>query len=100
MAGRNLAERVEVVEMRVGALEELPGRMAAVESQILELRTEMRGEFSAVHGEMREMEGRLRQEMRALNDETRAEMRVLHEEVLDRIAKIGEGAPTKRKQKR
>ena len=75
--------------MRVGALEELPARMAAVESQIVQLRTEMRGEFSAV-----------RQEMRELNSETRAEMRMLHEEVLDRIAKIGEGRPATRKRRR
>jgi VIT1/CCC1 family predicted Fe2+/Mn2+ transporter len=100
MAARNLAERVEVVEMRVGALEELPGRMAAVESQIVELRTELRGEFSAVRGEMREMEGRLREEMRALSGETRAQMRTLHEEVLDRVSRIGEGTPSKRKRKR
>jgi vacuolar-type H+-ATPase subunit H len=89
MAARNLAERVEVLEMRVGALEELPARMAAVESQIVQLRSEMRGEFSAV-----------RAEMRKLNEETRAEMRTLHEEVLDRIAKIGEGTPAPRKRRR
>jgi hypothetical protein len=89
MAARNLAERVEVVEMRVGALEALPARMAAVESQIVELRTEMRGEFSAV-----------RKEMRELIAETKAEMRTLHEEVLDRIAKIGEGLPATRKRRR
>jgi hypothetical protein len=65
MAVRNLTERVEVLEMKVGVLEELPARMSAVEAQIVQLRTEMRGEFSAV-----------RQEMRALNDETRAEIRI------------------------
>jgi vacuolar-type H+-ATPase subunit H len=88
MAVRNLTERVEVLEMKVGSLEELPARMSAVESQIVQLRNEMRGEFSAV-----------RQEMRALNEETRSEMRMLHEEVLDRIAKIGEGrrAPKRRR---
>ena len=100
MASRNLTERAEVLEMKVEALEQLPARMSAVESQIVQLRTEMRGEFSAVRGEMREMEGRLRQEMRALNEETKAEMRTLHEEVLDRIAKIGEGGPAKPKRRR
>jgi vacuolar-type H+-ATPase subunit H len=89
MAARNLIERVEVVEMRVGALEELPARMAAVESQIVQLRTEMHSEFSAV-----------RKEMRELNSETRAEMRMLHEEVLDGFAKIGEGRPATRKRRR
>src|SRR5580765_1524656 len=64
MADRNLTERVEVLEVKMASLEELPARVTAVESQIVQLRTEMRGEFSAV-----------RQEMRALNDETRAEIR-------------------------
>jgi len=99
MASRNLTDRVEVLEMDVGTLKELPVRVLAVESQIVQLRTEMQGEFSAVRGELRDMEGRLRQEMRALNEETKAEMRMLHEEVLDRISKIGEGTSTKRKRK-
>ena len=89
MASRNLTERVEVLEMDVASLKEVPARMSAVESQIVQLRTEMRGEFSAV-----------RAEMRALNEETKAQMRTLHEEVLDRIAKIGEGRPATRKQRR
>jgi hypothetical protein len=77
MASRNLTERVEVLEMNVRLFEDLPARISAVEAQILQLRTEMRGEFSAVRLEMGEI---------------RAEMRMLHEEVLDRIAKIGEGS--------
>jgi vacuolar-type H+-ATPase subunit H len=89
MAVRNLTERVEVLEMNVGLLEELPARVSAVESQIVQLRSEMRGEFSAV-----------RQEMRALNEETRAEMRMLHEEVLGRISKINEGRRPSRRRKR
>src|SRR5262245_31310050 len=97
MAARNVTERVEVLEMRVGAMEELPARMAAVEAQIVQLRTEMRSEFSAVRQEMGQLGTTLRQEMRTLNDETRAEMRMLHEEVLDRISRLGEGASTKRK---
>ena len=70
MAIRNLTERVEVLEMKVGSLEELPARMSAVESQIVQLRSEMHGEFSAVRQEMRDLGGTLRQEMRALNEET------------------------------
>jgi len=45
------------------------------------------------------MEGRLGQEMRALNGETKAEMRMLHEEVLDRISKIGEGRPPRKRRR-
>jgi predicted phage gp36 major capsid-like protein len=111
MASRNLTERVEVLEMEVASLKEVPARMSAVESQIVQLRTEMRGEFSAVRAEMRAGHGELRAEMRAghdelraemraLNEETKAQMRTLHEEVLDRIAKIGEGRPATRKQRR
>jgi hypothetical protein len=109
MAGRHVTERVEVLEVKVALLEELPARVSAVESQIVQFRTEMGGEFSAMRQEMRELGATLRQEMRgleeglrremrALNDETRTEMRVLHEEVLDRISKIGEGVrPSRRK---
>jgi len=111
MAVRNLTGRVEVLEMKVGSLEELPARMSAVESQIVQLRFEMHGEFSAVRQEMRDLGGTLRQEMRALNEETRAEMRTLneetkaqlltlHEEVLDRISRMGEGRPAGRKRTR
>lgn len=111
MADRNLTERVEVLEVKVALLEELPARVSAVESQIVELRAEMGGEFSAVRLEMRKLGATLRQQMRALNDETRAEMRalneetkvemrMLHEEVLDRISKIGEGVRPSRRRKR
>jgi hypothetical protein len=82
MASRNLTERVEVLEMDASGLKEgisaLEGRMSNVEAQIVLLRTEMRGEFSAV----------------------RSEMRMLHEEVLDRIAKIGEGSRPPRRRRR
>ena len=85
----NLTARAEVLEMKVQALEHLPARMSDLESQLVQLRTKMRSEFSSV-----------RKEMRELNSETRAEMRTLHEEVLDRIAKIGEGTPSPRKRRR
>jgi hypothetical protein len=111
VANHNLTERVEVLEMKVGMLEELPARMSAVEAQIVQLRTEMRDGFSAVRqetrevggalrSEMQEQEGRLRQEMRALNEETRAEAKMLHEEVIDRISRIGEGGRSVRKRRR
>jgi uncharacterized coiled-coil DUF342 family protein len=111
MASRDLTERVEVLEMHVNELQELPARMSAVEAQIVQLRGEMRDEFSAVRSEMRALNDETRAEMRALNEETRSEMRalneqtksemrVLHEEVLDRIAKIGEGGRPVRKRPR
>jgi predicted nucleic acid-binding Zn-ribbon protein len=62
-----------------GRLTNVEGRLTNVEAEIVQLRTEMRDEFSA-----------LRQEMRAGDEETRYFMRILHEEVLARIAAIGE----------
>jgi hypothetical protein len=99
MASRNLTERVEVLEMKLGSLEELPVRVAAVESQIVQLRTEMRSECSAIRQEMRALNEEAKTEMRALNDDTKAQMRTLHEEVLDRIARIGEGNRRSRKRR-
>jgi len=97
MAERDLTERVEVLEMKVAALEELPARVTAVESQIVLLRDEMRGEFSAVRQEMRALNDETRAEMRALNEQTVTQMRVLHEDVIDRIAKLDEGRRPRRK---
>ena len=86
MAERSLTERVHILEQNVQGLETLPARMAAVEAQILQLREEMRDEFSAV-----------RAEIRAGDEETRVQMRVLHEEVIGRIAALSEGRPRRRK---
>ena len=75
-------------------LERLPERMTALASQIVQLRTEMRDESSAIRQEVRagdeETRRVLRAEMRAGDEETRTLMRVLHEDVVNRIALIGE----------
>ena len=76
MSARSSNERIEILEQKVGDLQSLPDRMTAVESQILQLRGEMRDGFSA---------------MREGDDETRRQMRLLHEEVLSRIALLQEG---------
>ena len=73
-------------------LEELPGRMDRLESQIVQLRTEMRDEFSAVRTEF----AAVRTEMRTGDEETRRYMRVLFEEYVGRMRVIGEPGPTKR----
>ena len=90
MPERSHAERIEILEKKVEPLELLPSRMTAiesrlgaVESQLLQLRAEMRAEFSAVRAE-------LRGEIKDGDEETRRYMRVLHEEVIDRIKTIGE----------
>ena len=75
-----LNARVQILEETVNELAMLPTRIEALKLQLVQLREEMRGEFSAV-----------RQEIREGDEETRRYMRVLHEEVLARIATLAEG---------
>lgn len=89
---------IRELELAVDGLQALPERMTALETrvgslgeQILQLRTEMKVEFSAVRAEMRTGDEQLRLEMRALNQETLTQMRVLHEELIERIARLDEG---------
>jgi len=67
---------VERLERRVEILEQFPDRVRAMEAQIVLLRDEMRNEFSAT---------------RALISDVDRYMRVLHEDVIQRIATLGEG---------
>lgn len=84
-----------MLEQQMQELRDLPKRVAGVESQILQLREEMQGGFSAIQSELRgEMYGirdELRAEIRAGNVETRNFMRALYEDALTRIATMGEG---------
>ena len=97
MVPQTLENKVETLEQTMGALEELPARVATLESHIVQFREDVRVEFSAVRGEIREMGSQLRVEMRtgeerlrALNQDTVTLMRVLHEDVIGRIKMIGE----------
>ena len=85
MPPQTIGNRVDRLEQRVTELERLPDRMSALELQIVQLRAEMREEFSAV-----------RQEIREGDEETRRFMRVLHEEVIGRIATMKESQPPTR----
>ena len=82
MARQVLETRVASLERRVTTLEQLPERMDRLESQILQLRAEMRDEFSAVGAEMatgeEETRRTLGEEVRASDEETR---RVLRAEI-------------------
>ena len=113
MARTSLARRVEILEQDVASLKELPARMAAVESQIVQLREEMHAGFSALATELRaeiragddslrEEIGGARLEMRAMHyetlvrfdqkfDELTRHMHVLHEDTLERFARLDEG---------
>ena len=104
MPEQTLAARVENQERRLELLEALPERMGAVELQIVQLRAEMREQFSAIRQVRAEIRAEgdavrteLRKEIRDGDEETRRYMRVLHEEVLSRMANIQEGLPRRRK---
>jgi len=111
MPPQTIGSRVERLERRVTELEQLPATIGGLTSQISQLRTEMRDEFSAVRGEMVEQGHSLRTEMAAQSatiistlrteiaerDEARAtHMRVLREDVISRIALLQEGLPPRR----
>ena len=76
MSPESLRVRVERLERRVEILEQLPERVSALDSQIVLLRGEVRNEFSAT---------------RALISDVDRYMRMLHEDVIQRIATLGEG---------
>ena len=97
-----LPVRMAAVEGRLGDVDTRLGtvetRLSTVESRIVQLRTEMHVEFSAVRREMADLGSEIRGDVAAhVVDltghihETQSEMRVLHEAVISRIALIGEG---------
>jgi hypothetical protein len=71
---------VTVLEQQIQKVRELSARVAAVESQVLRLRDDGRIEISAI-----------REEVRSGDDEARRLARVLYEDVLARLAVLGEG---------
>jgi hypothetical protein len=121
MRSQPVENRVEKLEERVVVLEQLPSRIEKVELQIQQVRGEMRDEFSAVRHEMRDEFAAVRQEMRelgsALREEIRAtnrhtiekltesieaarrEARVLYEDVIARIATLGEAQNGRKKRR-
>ena len=79
MPQKSLEERVDMLERRVEILEQLPGRVTALEVQIVHLRDEIRAEFSATRAAARDGD-----------EETRRFMRVLYEDLVHRIELLGE----------
>jgi hypothetical protein len=100
MPEQTVIARVEKLEKKMELLEGLPDRVTAMELQIVQLRGEVREQFSAVRQEFRDelrtVEHSLRAEIQAGDEETRRYMRVLHEEVLSRIATIHDGGRNRR----
>jgi hypothetical protein len=114
MPPQPLATRVERLEQRMAALEELPARVEALESQIVQLRGEMHGEFAALRMDMRAGDEETRRvlreelggEIKAMGDrveaaiqEARDHSRVMFEEVIERISRIGEGSSRRPRRK-
>jgi len=95
---RSIEQRVTVLEQQMQEMRDLPARVTNLESQILQLRQEMRDEFSATRSEFRvELATAVATLANAIAD-TNTHMRALHEEALSRIATIGEGRqPRKRR---
>ena len=80
MSQDTLTVRVKRLEHRVEILEQLPGRVSALESQIVRLRDEIHSEFSAMQTVIRDVD-----------EDTRRYMRMLHEDLIERIARLSEG---------
>jgi predicted nucleic acid-binding Zn-ribbon protein len=87
MSLESLEARMDRLERRVDALGQLPQRMDALEAQIVQLRAEMRGEFSAIRTRV---DG-LSTEMHDLFDSNERHMKLLHEDLVQRIATIKGG---------
>jgi hypothetical protein len=101
MQPQPLERRIERLEQRVTVLGELPGRIDRLELQFVQLREEMRGEFSALRGEslagdeqtrreMRDLFGQLKGEMSRLHEEVTAHMLTLYEDIVSKFALFGE----------
>ena len=82
--------RVDNLERRVTTLEKLPARIDALTVEVSGLRTEMRAEFVAIRAEMRAGDLALGARIDEKIDGLATEMRVLHEDVIGRIALLGE----------
>ena len=87
MPRETIENRVDELERRVRNMETLPDRMTAVESQIVQLRAEMRGEFSAVREEIRAGDEETRRALGERIDET---TRVLSERIEETTRVLGE----------
>ena len=94
MQSKFLEKRVDILERTVGGLSELPARVEAVEGQILQLRTEMHGEFSAIRteaGAFKEDVYAFRGEMYAFRQEMYAfkdDMTAFKQEVRDEFVQV------------
>ena len=89
--------RIEILEENMEQLRDVPVRLSAVESQIVQLRAEMQTGFSALRGQNDETRGEMvrlqdetRGEMVSLKDETRREMVSLNDETLRELVRLND----------
>ena len=86
-----------MLEGQMQEMRGLPERVTNLGSQILQLRQEMRDEFSATRSGFRgELAAAVTTLSQAIAD-TNTHMRVLHEDTLSRFATIGEGRKSRKK---
>jgi cell division protein FtsB len=86
-----------MLERQMQEMRDLPERVTSLESHVLQLRQEMRDEFSATRAEFRsELAVAVTTLSKAIAD-TNTHMRTLHEEAISRIARMGEGRQTRKK---
>ena len=129
MGGKTIEERVETLENDMDPLRQLPAkvddlgkrvsgvesRLTTVESQIVQLRTDMNDGFSAtlqiVESSSKATKAMFDEMTKAIDikfaethriitqgdQDTRTEMRVLHEDLVKRIAVLGEARAPRRK---
>jgi hypothetical protein len=100
-AEAKVENRLERLDDRVTEIEQLPARMDRLESQMVQLRTEMRDEFSAVRGEIRTGDVMIVTTLTEQTEESRRQTRVLFEEAVSRIASLqGQPGSPRSKKKR
>jgi hypothetical protein len=94
------ATRAEVKDGLVGLREEMRMEFGAVHAEFANVRAGMSQEFANVRAEMSQEFTKVRADMGEEFVHVRTEMRVLHEDLVERIARIGEGRPRKRHSKK
>ena len=84
----------------MNALRQLPEQVSAVAADLAVLRADVTRFRVDVRAEFTSEFAAVRQEIRTGDEETRRMMRILHEEVISRIALLGEKRKTRRHRKR
>lgn len=86
MQERSIVERIAIPETNAEGADIAADRMAALELQLMQLREEIRSEFSAV-----------RVDIRRSDEEMRRSVRVLHDIVVARLSAVGDATRLRKK---